>query len=115
MAFICHHIFTFPPLPTKPTPPEKPQVKETTQELTNLKQEVITSKEMDISRKVYGDTVPTKLEVISNGKTIKVEKKTYELYIQYKATRKERPHDLDLSFDHFKATYLDKHPKFMRK
>ena len=108
-------IFSIPNLPKKPIPPEKPKPKEIKQQLSELKQEVVQIKEMDISRKVYGDTVPTKLEVISNGKTIKVEKETYDLYIKYKATRKERLYDLDLSFDHFKATYLDKHPKFMRK
>jgi hypothetical protein len=115
ISLILYPIFSFPPLPKKPTSPEKPKPKEIKQQLSELKQEVAQTKEMNISRKTYGDTVPTKLEVISDGKTIKVNKETYDLYIQYKATRKERPHDLDLSFDHFKATYLDKHPQFMRK
>lgn len=106
--------FTFI-LPTKPTPPEKPLVKEAKQELSELKKEVLTSKEMNVSRKTHGDTVPTKLEVISEWNTITLDKETFNLYIQYKATRNERPHDLDLSFEHFQKVYLDKVPGFMRK
>ena len=109
-------IFTTIPLPKKPTPPEVPKAKVPTQtELTELKKEVLTSKEMNRSKKTSGDMISTTYEVVSNGKTIRLDKETHDLYLQFKATRKERPHDLDLSFDHFKATYLDKHPKFMRK
>lgn len=113
---ISHPIFSFPPLPKKPIPPEAPKEKAGAEkELTELKKEVLTSKEMNRSKKTSGDMISTTYEVVSNGKTIRLDKETYDLYLQFKATRKERPHDLDLSFDHFKATYLDKHPQFMRK
>lgn len=107
-------IFSFPPLPQKPTPPERPKPQTDVQQLAELAQEVLQTKEMDISRHITRDTKILKREIMVDRQTIEVDPQTSDLYIQYKATRSQRPNDPDLSFVHFKETYLDKHPQFMR-
>lgn len=113
-----HPIFSFPPLPKQaPIPPEKPLVNNTaSQQLNELKQEVIQSQEMNISRRTIdtkGNII--KREIMIDGRSTLIEPQTYDLYIKFKSTRNQRPHDLDYSFSHFQKNYLDQNPQYMRK